>query len=77
MNDQQQQRNGQQQQVSLSDFLLTQRRTMDQIVTSYENNMGQFAQRIEELTKQVQELGGTVEPQVTPPTSPAASGTES
>ena len=45
-----------QQEVSLSDFLLSQRRMMDQIVTNYENNLVQFAQANEQLAKRVQEL---------------------
>lgn len=55
---------GEQGQISLSDFLLTQRRMMDQIITNYENNMVQFAQANEQLSKKVQELeAGRTEPQ--------------
>lgn len=45
-------------QMSLSDFLLSQRRTVDQIIANYENNMAQFAQTVEQLQKRIEELEG-------------------
>lgn len=44
------------QSMTLSDFLLGQRRTMDQVVANYENNLSQMAQAIEQLSKENREL---------------------
>lgn len=46
----------QNQQVSLSDFLLMQRRTMDQVIINYENNFTQFAQTVDRQEKEIQNL---------------------
>lgn len=43
-------------QLTISEFLLQQRRLIDQIVLSYENNISQLVGMIDELNKENQQL---------------------
>lgn len=65
MSDQVQQQQSQQQgqQMTVSDFLLAQRKMIDTVIANYENNISQMAQAVERLAKENEELKKTAKPE--------------